>query len=302
MYRKLRIIRVVVSLAVLSLVVAGIIWPDGTVGALAMRYARLQFVPAIMTGAVVWIVFWILFTLIFGRLYCSLACPLGTLQDIIARLSRRLLRKPLPYSFSQGSTATRIVAAVVLFEAICLGATTLVSYLDPYSDFVRLFSVFSAFSLSGIIVAFVILAVTVSLSWRQGRLLCNTLCPVGATLSLVSKASQLRFDINPDVCIHCGRCESRCKSRCIDSDRSVIDNSRCVVCFDCVSVCPTGALTWRRGRHKLQWPLLQKIQRTPAAACPSPPCAQCSARKNIPHHLNNETISRPASAHPDGRR
>lgn len=281
MYRKLRIIRIVLSLAVVCFISCGLLWPDGPVGDFVQRFSRLQFIPALMTGAVVWVIFWILFTLIFGRLYCSVMCPLGTLQDVIARLSRLIIRKPLPYSFSPGSTATRIVAATVLFEAVCLGATLLVSYLDPYADFARLVSVFSAFSLSGLGMAAVIFIVTAALSWRHGRLLCNTLCPVGATLSLVTKGAQLRFDINPDVCTHCGKCETVCKSRCINSDRSLIDNSRCVVCFDCVSSCPAGAISWRRGRHRLQWPLLQKLQRPPAAACPSSSCVRCVRQKNV---------------------
>ncbi|MBF0200972.1 MAG: 4Fe-4S dicluster domain-containing protein [Desulfamplus sp.] len=78
------------------------------------------------------------------------------------------------------------------------------------------------------------------LSARQGRLYCNTVCPVGTFLGLVSKLSIFRIRIDPRACMGCGLCEAVCKAGCIDPGKKSIDVSRCVGCFNCLAVCPAG--------------------------------------------------------------
>ncbi len=80
------------------------------------------------------------------------------------------------------------------------------------------------------------------LAWRNGRTYCNTICPVGAFLGLLSRFSFLRIRINERKCISCGMCERACKSSCIDSKGKIIDISRCVNCFDCIDACRKDAI------------------------------------------------------------
>ncbi len=46
----------------------------------------------------------------------------------------------------------------------------------------------------------------------RGRLFCNTICPVGALLSLFSRYSFFRITFNKEACTHCGNCEHTCKA------------------------------------------------------------------------------------------
>jgi ferredoxin len=88
--------------------------------------------------------------------------------------------------------------------------------------------------------AFVI--VVFILSFTRGRLYCNTLCPVGTFLGLISKASILRIKFTDEKCTRCGRCAVACKSSCIDFLNRNIDHSRCVDCFNCIATCPDKAI------------------------------------------------------------
>ena len=82
-------------------------------------------------------------------------------------------------------------------------------------------------------------------AWLWGRAYCNTVCPVGTTLGLVSRFALFRPVIDTDKCTSCGRCERGCRSSCIDAKAHKIDASRCVNCFDCLDNCQEGALTYR---------------------------------------------------------
>ena len=82
-------------------------------------------------------------------------------------------------------------------------------------------------------------------AWLWGREYCNTVCPVGTTLSLVSRFSLFKPTIDTSKCINCGRCGAGCKASCIDTKNHRIDYSRCVVCFDCLDNCSEGAIKYR---------------------------------------------------------
>ncbi len=79
---------------------------------------------------------------------------------------------------------------------------------------------------------------------KAGRLYCNLICPVGSFLGFFSRWALVKTYIKQDKCISCGLCAKACKSSCIDSKGKVVDNSRCVVCFDCFSACRKDAIAF----------------------------------------------------------
>lgn len=82
------------------------------------------------------------------------------------------------------------------------------------------------------------------LAWRSGRTYCNTICPVGTVLGLVSRYSLFRPTIATEKCTSCGLCSRQCKASCIDSKSHTIDHSRCVTCMNCLEVCNRNAITY----------------------------------------------------------
>jgi len=226
---------------------------------------RLQFFPAIgryplMALALMGI------TVLFGRLYCSTLCPLATVQDLFAGRNRR-------YSWRRLNLLMRYLVPALALAALLAGVPALASLLDPYSMSGRMVSsineliilpfvdllglVLRRFSLyittypiqfrwMTITVSLMTAAVLVLLSRIGGRLYCNTLCPVGALLSIPSRWALFGHRIHPGRCTSCGACERVCKAEAIDSAAKMLDTSKCVSCFDCTSVCEFDALSYGR--------------------------------------------------------
>ena len=84
------------------------------------------------------------------------------------------------------------------------------------------------------------------LSFRWGRLWCNTVCPVGTVLGCLSKFALFRPVIDTDKCNGCKKCARNCKAMCIDPETHTIDMTRCVACMDCLENCHQKAITYSR--------------------------------------------------------
>lgn len=240
--------------------------------------AKIQFLPAVLALNMGVVLFLIILTLLFGRIYCSVICPMGVFQDVIAWVSKRFgKRKRLPYNYSPAKTWLRYGVLVVFFVALVAGIGSLVALIAPYSAYGRMVNnLFQplwiwgnnllaylsermgsyAFyetevwmkSLPAFIIACITLAVIIVLAWRGGRTYCNTICPVGTVLGILSRYSLFRPVIDTSKCNGCGLCARNCKAACIDSKAHRIDYSRCVVCFDCIGKCRQGAVTYERRR------------------------------------------------------
>ena len=237
----------------------------------------LQFIPSLLKfltlGSITAIGFFvvILLTLLFGRVYCSTICPLGILQDIISFVKNKF-KKSYSY-FTNPFTKTRYFFFAISVVSLGSGTVIGLNLLDPYSNFGRIvnnifrpititinnlvvllleamdFYILNPFELKSInvfssVFSVVIFVLIFWLSVRHGRLYCNTICPVGTFLGLISKISFFKIGIIESNCIKCGDCEIVCKSNCIDSESEIVDFSRCVGCFNCFDVCPSIGISY----------------------------------------------------------
>lgn len=220
----------------------------------------------------------ILITLVFGRIYCAGICPLGTIQDIISWIHRRFFRqKPLKYA--KASYFLRYSLLLISLISFLAGTTFLISLLDPFSNFGRIMSnlvrplfflgsngvadfmesrnvfmlaktYYKGFYAASFAYSVVFLLILGWLSWFHGRLFCNTLCPVGALLGIVSKVSFFRISLDRKACNSCGHCSRVCKAQCIDVKSRDVDISRCVSCFNCLNVCPSDGVYYKHSSVK----------------------------------------------------
>ncbi len=212
----------------------------------------------------------IIITLYAGRIYCSFLCPLGYSQDIFIRIGNRL-RGGVKYKYSSPHFIIFYSIFALSLLSFIVSGTFIILWLDPFSIFGRFITYgasYPAIELNNIIASFLIkknifsvhsiefrpsftgavfsisfFTAVMALSIFKGRLYCNTICPAGAMLSLISRISFMKVMFNRDKCIKCGRCEKICKSSCIDYSNMSVDNSRCVSCFNCISHCPNGSIT-----------------------------------------------------------
>ena len=103
----------------------------------------------------------------------------------------------------------------------------------------------SILSISSLFIAVVILTMIFIMAWKHGRTWCNTICPVGTILGLLSRFSLFKVRIDSDKCNSCGLCATKCKAACINSKEHTIDYGRCVDCFDCLGGCKQKALIYQ---------------------------------------------------------
>lgn len=215
--------------------------------------AKLQFLPSCMALNFAAIAFVLLLTFVFGRIYCSVICPMGVFQDLVIRVHKLLSpkgRKPKRHFVKEPRIVRYGVLALVIVTALTF-SQLLLTVLAPYSAYGRM--VRSIVGLSRgeslapalLITAAATLVVICVCAWIWGRGWCNTVCPVGSVLGLVSRFSLFKVSIDQSQCVSCRKCEKGCKSSCIDIDTHTIDHSRCVDCFDCMDSCPKGGIKFR---------------------------------------------------------
>ncbi len=239
----------------------------------------LQFIPSlfkfinIISISAAGFLFILLSTFLFGRVYCSTVCPLGILQDFISRLSKIINKKKQYLKIKDYNWIKYSFLAFTVISLI-MGSVVFITLLDPFSNFGRIFSNlfnpililinnFTAvtlekfniyllypvelknFSIITIIITLLIFLLIFFLSFNKGRLFCNTVCPVGTFLGLVSIFSLYKIFIDEEKCNSCNLCTKVCKSGCIDKINKEIDFSRCVACYNCFNVCPTGGMIYK---------------------------------------------------------
>lgn len=210
--------------------------------------------------------------LLFGRVYCSSICPIGTIQDISSNISRKVNRRKR-YNYSEEFRWLRYSILIITVIIIFSGNLLLINLLDPYSNAGRIFAqlvnpIFIAGNnfLSSVLVSFnlysiypidpksysyllaifplVFLFILLYLSFKRGRIYCNTICPVGTFLGFISKYSLFKLQIDKTGCEGCGVCETVCKSECINFQTKEIDFTRCVACYNCIDICPSEVISY----------------------------------------------------------
>ncbi len=257
---------------------------------------HLQLVPAVLGGFAGLLILQLLLAFLLGRIYCSVICPAGVLQDIINRIyctgkkkkkgSRRFRYTPPMNLLRYALLGATVVLALV-------GITELVVWLDPYSNFGRIAAnlfrpvyiwgnnllagllakadnytlyhvTIKTVTTAGLIAGITALATFIVMVSLRGRLFCNTLCPVGAFLSLISRYSLFTISFDKTVCNSCGNCERACKAEAIDSKNLRVDTSRCVDCFNCISTCKKASLhygvnpLYKKRKEKESVPAVEK--------------------------------------------
>lgn len=212
--------------------------------------AKIQLLPALLSLNFIIVGVLVILTLIFGRVYCSVICPMGVLQDGISHLSGMRKGKKFRFSYTPEKKWLRYTVLALFINALVAGAAPLASLIAPYSAFGRMISSVHAKSILTAIVAVVTFLAIFLFAWIGGRAYCNSICPVGTVLGLLSRFSLLKIHIDESKCNACGLCSRKCKSSCINGKKHKVDYSRCVACMYCVDTCNHGAISYSLGKKK----------------------------------------------------
>jgi len=217
--------------------------------------AKLQFLPSLLALNFAVIIGIVLITLLFGRIYCSVICPMGVFQDFviwIRRKGEKLFKKKKTHKFKYLNEHKWVRYGVLVLSIVSIVASgqMLIALIAPYSAYGRMVQSIVAtasgsVALPLLLTGLLTLIIICVCAWMWGREYCNTICPVGTLLSLFSRFSMFRPQIDESKCINCGKCGRQCKAGCIDTKNHKIDYSRCVDCFDCIDTCQDGAIQFK---------------------------------------------------------
>lgn len=244
----------------------------------ADRILFLQFVPSVIKFITIpalvsaGFIFVLILTALVGRVYCSAICPLGIFQDVLTWFSKKLgiIKR---FKFKKALNYLRYPILVITVIFLLFGGMWVLNLLDPYSSFGRIFSdiirpgvlvinnllavLFEKFDIyflyrfnlqlitwHSVLIPVITIILISWLAVKYGRLYCNTICPVGTVLGFLSRYSFFRITMDASTCTRCGKCSFACKSQCINVKTLEVDNSRCVSCYNCISVCPESSIKY----------------------------------------------------------
>ena len=213
--KTLKTIRIILAAVMLVGITALLLDATGVLRHWLGWMPKIQLLPAVLALNVAIIVAVLLVTFLVGRLYCSVVCPLGVFQDILAWCHKIIFGKKRPYRYRKPQNWLRYIVLGLFILLMVLGINGIASLIAPYSAYARMVTNIHG---TGLVhwVALATLCCVGVMSFVWGRLWCNTLCPVGSLLGLISRHSLVGIHIDANKCGGCRKCEHSCKAMCID--------------------------------------------------------------------------------------
>ncbi|HAK46604.1 MAG TPA: 4Fe-4S ferredoxin [Spirochaeta sp.] len=168
-----------------------------------------------------------LLSLLFGRFYCSWICPMNTSFKLISLVYGKIGIKRFKTPGFLKNGKIRFIL-LVLFVASMLITKKMGLKIDMLL-YVTVFAVFLTL-------------------FFEENFWHRRLCPYGTILSLTSRPSRYRMNIDEAGCISCGKCQKVCPSDSIitleDKKRRIIKHE-CLLCGKCADVCPEAVCQFK---------------------------------------------------------
>ena len=166
-------------------------------------------------------IFTIASTILVGRFYCGRVCAFGALTQLLDATMPERWRVNVPRALERRAGWIKFgVLAVTITYFVVTRDMLIYRYVEPF----WMFGLFAATPL------WVGLGVLLVASLFVRNLYCRFLCPVGATLGLISYATVYRIK-RWSECQTCRICQKACQWGAIDGPR--IRMTECVRCDDC---------------------------------------------------------------------
>jgi len=165
--------------------------------------------------------FTVVSTILWGRLYCGRICAYGALTQSLDVVLPNAWRFDVPRSIEKRASLIKYgILAAVLGYYVLTHNLLIYQYVEP-------FWMFGLFATKGMWVGLGLL-LTATLFVRN--LYCRFLCPVGATLGLMSYLTVFRIK-RWSECNTCTMCQKTCQWGAIEGPKILV--AECVRCDDC---------------------------------------------------------------------
>ena len=181
-------------------------------------------------------------TVLWGRVYCGRVCAYGALTQLLDSIIPRKMRVEVPVKVEKYANLIKyaFLAGVLVYFLVTHDVSVPVRYTEP----------FWMFSLFGTTPMWIGLAVLLVATVFVRNLYCRFLCPVGATLGIISQVTTVFRIKRWSECSTCKLCEKTCEWGAIRGPKII--KSECVRCDDCERLymdqkkCPHWLILFRR--------------------------------------------------------
>jgi len=175
-----------------------------------------------------------------GRAFCSWVCPINMVTDLANWLRRKLNldKEEVNYRFLKRRARYWIMVLGLIVSAI-VGIAAFEA-LSPITIMQRGIIFGFGAGISVVIAIFLFDLFGVKNGW------CGHLCPLGATYSLIGKASLVRVKHDHEACTNCMECKIVCPENqvlyMINKESISVTDGECTNCGRCIDVCNDDAL------------------------------------------------------------
>ena len=187
--------------------------------------------------------FTVVSTILWGRLYCGRVCAYGALTQALDAVLPRRWRVNVPRSIERRASWIKFG---LLFGVLAYYIVTHNVQIYPYVEPFWMFGLFGTTTMWVLLAALLVATVFVR------NLYCRFLCPVGASLGLLSYLTVFRIK-RWSECNTCRICQKACEWGAIDGPKILV--TECVRCDDCerlyadATICPHWRIIdYRRSR------------------------------------------------------
>ncbi|RPI64294.1 MAG: 4Fe-4S binding protein [Lysobacterales bacterium] len=167
-------------------------------------------------------VFAVVTTIVWGRVYCGRVCAFGALTQLIDAVVPKRFQLEIPAKLEARAS---YIKYGILFGAIAA------YFVTSEISFYRYIEPFWLFTFDATPVLWTMVGVLLVASIFVRNLYCRFLCPLGAALGLISKATTVLPIKRWSECSQCALCEKTCQWGAIRK-RQIL-KTECVRCDDC---------------------------------------------------------------------
>ena len=200
-------------------------WYDGGFLSISHITSGLKIGPSMYLNdapVLLLVVFTLVTTLLWGRIFCSSLCPFGALQDFITRIVPKRFQLKVPQKIHDKAIYIKYgILALILGLTFIAADIVIFQYFEPFG---------TIFFFSRSLVLWSILLVFLIGAFLIPRFYCRYVCPLGASLGVISLISPNRIK-RVEQCDVCKVCEHACPTGAIRGPH--IDFKECVRCDLC---------------------------------------------------------------------
>ena len=184
-------------------------------------------------------------TALWGRFFCGCFCAFGTIQELLAILSEKLLPKKgrVPQKWDRVLKFVKygVLGSVVLFVWVL--QLPIDSSLSPWGVFGMLISGnLTVMGEAVLTVGFLGLELILITSFFIERFFCRYFCPLGAIFAPLSKLRLYKIRRATTKCTGCKKCTRVCAMGIDVSQNDTVTSGECIDCMRCIPSCAPEAL------------------------------------------------------------